>query len=70
MEMGVWRCTLCDYATRKKTHVREHIECKHVDDGQFYNCKFCPKAVKSRNSLRRHVGQAHPQVKASNENLY
>ena len=70
LEYGVWKCTLCEYSTKSKTHMTEHVESKHVDDGLAYACKFCPRTLKSRNTLRLHVYSSHKQVRPTNENLY
>ena len=47
----------------------EHVESIHVDDGLAYECKFCPKTLRSRNMLRGHVLTSHKQVRATKENL-
>ena len=68
-DYGVWKCTLCEYTTKSKTHMTEHVESKHVDDGLAYTCKFCPKTTKSRSGLRLHVNKHHKQFRPTNENL-
>jgi len=70
LENAVWKCTQCEYSTKSKTHMTEHVESKHVDDGLAYACKFCPRTLKSRNTLRLHVYSSHKQVRPTNENLY
>jgi hypothetical protein len=70
LEYGVWKCTFCEYSSKSKTHMMEHVESKHVDDGLAYACKFCPRTLKARNMLRKHVHSSHKQVRATNENLF
>ena len=69
LENGVWKCTLCDYSSKIKTHIKEHVEGKQLDDGLAYSCKFCPKTAKSRNMLRLHIYRNHKQVRPTNKNL-
>jgi hypothetical protein len=68
-ENGVWKCTHCDYSTKRCSNMTEHVESIHVDDGLAYECKFCPKTLRSRNMLRGHVLTSHKQVRATKENL-
>jgi hypothetical protein len=69
LENAVWKCTQCEYSTKSKTHMTEHVESKHVNDGLAYGCKFCYKLARSRNLLRAHVNTCHKHVRPTLENL-
>ena len=45
-------CTNCGYTTKKKDHMREHIE-KHIE-GLEYPCNSCNKILRSFNAFRTH----------------
>ena len=50
----MWTCAECQYQSRTKGHVFEHIEGKHnVHEGYF--CQTCEKVYKSRASFRMHT---------------
>jgi len=55
----VWKCTDCDYQTKGRRGLYEHIESKHVGS-QGYSCQFCQKFCPSRNALRSHMARHHP----------
>jgi len=55
---GRWRCSDCEYESRNKNNMYEHIECRHVDH-PGYLCPYCSKAIASRNSLRNHIIRKH-----------
>ena len=45
-------CTVCDYTSLNKAHLKEHVEL-HIE-GLNYPCQFCDKAFRSKNVFRRH----------------
>ena len=45
-------CTVCDYSSLQRTHVKEHVEL-HIE-GLYYPCQFCDKTFRSKNVSRRH----------------
>ena len=47
----VYHCKLCNRSSKKKDHIREHIE-THID-GIFLVCDFCGKKTTSRKSMRQ-----------------
>ena len=55
----VWKCTDCDYHTKGRRGLYEHIESKHVGS-QGYSCHYCQKFCPSRNALRSHMSRHHP----------
>ena len=57
---SLWRCQVCDYVTKQKGALFEHVESKHtLSDG--YNCHVCGKFCPTRNALRSHVSRQHPR---------
>ena len=67
---GRWVCRMCDYSSKQKGHVFEHVESKHINDGLSYFCAFCGNAFRARNLLRMHVRTKHPGIRGSNQNLF
>merc|ERR1712126_134152 len=54
MEMtnGGYMCLVCQYSSKHKDHVREHLD-KHI---KFtYNCNLCERSYGSKNTYRRHL---------------
>ena len=41
---GIHCCTVCDYGSRNKAHVKEHVEL-HIED-LYYPCQFCDKTFR------------------------
>ena len=54
---GVWTCNFCS-KSGSRSHMREHVECCHVDGLQF-PCGFCDKTFRSRNGIRLHASRQH-----------
>ena len=57
-ETGQWFCLQCNFASRKVSHVKTHIESKHVQTGGFI-CSLCSKVSATRESLRKHIARLH-----------
>ena len=47
-----YSCTHCEYTTRSRQHMREHVE-KHIE-GLEYPCNSCDRVLRSSHSLRTH----------------
>ncbi|XP_023319847.1 protein tramtrack, beta isoform isoform X11 [Eurytemora carolleeae] len=55
---GQWTCFVCEYTSKYKSHVIEHVEAKHVDHPP-YICGICGKNFKARNGYRQHFVKYH-----------
>ena len=54
----VWQCTLCEYSSKKKYNLSEHVQSKHSQhDG--YDCNLCDKICPSSSALRMHRKRKH-----------
>lgn len=53
-----YSCTVCQYTSRNKRAVFEHVESKHVP-GQGHHCPVCDQLCRSLNALRSHVVRRH-----------
>ena len=58
-EDNLWRCTVCDYSSRAKTRLKQHVE-THIES-MLYQCNYCGKDIGSTNSLRKHILISHNQ---------
>ena len=50
---GVWECRECGYSSKYITHMRNHIEAKHVQTPGYY-CLTCSLLFRTKNSLNVH----------------
>ena len=55
----VFRCSLCEYETRKKFNLQEHIDSLH--EGIKYPCAFCGHMSSTSNNLKKHVARVHSE---------
>lgn len=53
-----WRCTVCRKVGTRKSHMRIHIEGKHIE-GASFPCEICGKTSRSRNGLANHMLKDH-----------
>lgn len=60
MPNGMWLCTTCGKETKKKDHMREHVEL-HID-GLSFPCQYCDKSFRSRQNLRVHVNRCRQYI--------
>jgi len=55
---GRWQCTECGF-TSKSTNVRYHIESKHAQSTEGYDCPLCDYHSKTRNGINTHMSSKH-----------
>ena len=55
---NVWQCTECEYSSKRKFRVSEHVKSKHVLH-QGYDCHLCGQTCPSSNALRMHKKRKH-----------
>jgi len=53
---GGWACTVCGFIKYRKTHVKDHVESKHIRHIGFV-CPHCSRVYTGRHSLRSHAAQ-------------
>ena len=53
----LWRCAVCDFSSRAKTHLKEHVE-THIESLK-YPCSYCGKITATTNALRKHILRVH-----------
>jgi len=54
----IWQCVDCEYSSKLKHNVFEHVESKHIQhDG--YLCTICNKTCPSQSALRMHNKRKH-----------
>ena len=54
----IFQCSQCNYQTRKKFHLRRHINSIH--EGTKYPCDQCNYQASQDSNLKRHRRSAHP----------
>ena len=54
----IWICCDCSYQSSERTNLRAHIEARHISHSG-YQCQFCEKIYKTKDSLRKHVSVYH-----------
>ena len=55
---NVWQCTVCEYSSKRKFRVYEHVKAKHILH-QGYDCHLCGLTCPSSNALRMHKRRKH-----------
>ena len=55
---NVWQCAVCEYSSKRKFRVYEHVKAKHILH-QEYNCHLCGLTCPSLNALRMHKRRKH-----------
>jgi len=55
---GKYSCRKCGRAFGQKAAAKNHVEAKHVQTDGF-DCSFCQKTFKTRNSLNVHISTKH-----------
>ena len=52
-----WTCTMCQFKSPKRGHLREHAE-THIE-GLQYPCNNCGKIMRSSGAFRQHIRRYH-----------
>ena len=52
-----WTCTVCQFKSMNRSHLKEHVE-THIE-GLEFPCNYCEKVMRSSNAFRQHVGKFH-----------
>ena len=52
-----WTCTVCQFKSMNRSHLKEHVE-THID-GLEYPCNYCGKIMRSSTTFRQHAGKFH-----------
>jgi len=58
---GDYQCVSCGYRSKKKSNIKKHVE-KHIET-PGYQCDFCYKQFKTKNSLNTHTSVNHREEK-------
>lgn len=53
----VWKCSVCEFARKKKSVVVNHVEYKHLDSRVV--CEVCQLTFSHLQSLRKHIKTQH-----------
>jgi len=56
-----WVCRQCGRSAVRRIDIARHVEARHVPNLQV-SCQFCNRNFKTRDSLRKHVVNVHPQM--------
>ena len=56
---GKYYCSLCEYSSSNKTHVKDHIESQHFPNTFSYQCPYCDNVVGTNKALKRHIQRLH-----------
>ena len=59
-QSGMYSCHSCPKKSNKTTNIRVHVE-THLEGLQF-DCNFCSKPLRSRDSLRNHIRNYHKTI--------
>jgi len=51
--LSIWQCIDCEYSSKQKHNVRNHIESNHMES-QGYFCQECNKFCRTKNALSLH----------------
>jgi len=58
---GTWLCHRCEYHTKQRQGMVNHIESRHVD-GPGVPCSFCPRVCPTRHAMQMHLIRQHQNI--------
>lgn len=56
--VGLWLCSVCGYQSKNISHMKNHIEAKHLPY-QGYACPHCSEHLKNKIALQNHLSRKH-----------
>ena len=65
----VFQCSFCAYQSANNSHVKRHIELKHVTSNVVFKCQMCDKAFSLKSNLKRHYLTAHKMPPAAADGM-
>ena len=54
-----FECELCQYKTKSRRNLNEHINRQHNKEKIITHCNECAKAFKDKNSMKQHIRNVH-----------
>jgi DNA-directed RNA polymerase subunit RPC12/RpoP len=60
----LWRCQACQYASKYKFNVTEHVKIRHLQLLDYVQCPHCAQECATKNSLRSHIWRLHKLVQS------
>ena len=57
-----YSCTQCDYKSKSKTTLKEHVNSVHVVISVYYNCDQCDYKAKIRRDPKLHAESVHDGI--------
>ena len=57
---GLWSCAECEYTSRVRTDIVNHVESRHVDSS--VSCDLCGYVTKTRKALKMHKFRNHKNL--------
>ncbi|XP_039963732.1 zinc finger protein CG2199 [Bactrocera tryoni] len=56
----IFRCTHCEYTTRKPKLYKTHLTTRHeLDNPRIYQCMYCSESYQRINAIQNHIGSIH-----------
>ena len=59
--LNFFRCELCNYASRIKQELKQHIQTVH--EGKTFDCSKCSKKYITKGALRNHIKMVHDGIR-------
>jgi len=59
LSTDLFMCVICNYQARRRDHIRNHIEAKHMESGHSYQCDLCDQLCPTLNALYAHKSRKH-----------